>query len=342
MRRLPVYFLLDCSESMAGEALALMEKGIQSLLSTLRRDPAALEMAYISVITFASRAKQILPLTELCSFQMPKLVLGSGTAMGAGIDLLNSCISREVVKTTLEQRGDYKPIVFIMTDGDPTDNWHKQADSLLYNRHIQTVIIGLGQDVNIQNLGRISENVIYSKDTSEQNLSQFFKWVSDSVSSASQAIDNGREGKVNLEKFPQSAEMIVVTEETPIPQVIPGKYLFLHIRCAKSKKFYAAKYVKTDKKTASGQSCVYDPVCAYPMDDFDFTENDNSVVISTEQMNGFPPCPYCGNICISYCNCGKIFCCTPIVNEAQMLTCPWCGKTERYAPATFDIGSGGG
>ena len=52
MRRLPVYLLLDTSGSMNGEPIQAVNVGLQSLLSSLRSDPHALDTVYISIITF--------------------------------------------------------------------------------------------------------------------------------------------------------------------------------------------------------------------------------------------------------------------------------------------------
>ena len=71
MRRLPVYLLLDTSGSMYGEPIEAVKNGVQTLISTLRGDPYALETAYISIITFNSVAQQVTPLTELSAFQQP-------------------------------------------------------------------------------------------------------------------------------------------------------------------------------------------------------------------------------------------------------------------------------
>ncbi|EDN3960136.1 tellurium resistance protein TerY, partial [Salmonella enterica subsp. enterica serovar Typhimurium] len=54
MRRLPVYLLLDTSGSMHGEPIEAVKNGVQTLLTTLKQDPYALETAYVSVITFDS------------------------------------------------------------------------------------------------------------------------------------------------------------------------------------------------------------------------------------------------------------------------------------------------
>src|SRR5262245_20433997 len=86
-RRLPVYLLIDCSESLAGEPIQAVAQGVGALLSDLRGDPMALETVYLSVITFASKATFAAQLTEVMKFQPPKLRLGSGTALGAALRL---------------------------------------------------------------------------------------------------------------------------------------------------------------------------------------------------------------------------------------------------------------
>ena len=92
-RRLPVYLLLDCSESMAGEPFEAMKGGLSQLISELRQNPMALETAAISLITFSSVAKQVVPLTDLISFHVPQLKMGSGTAFGQALTLLEKCIT---------------------------------------------------------------------------------------------------------------------------------------------------------------------------------------------------------------------------------------------------------
>jgi len=72
MRRLPVFFVLDCSESMAGENLRKMEERIGMIVRNLRQDPHALKTAYLSVIAFAGIARTIAPLVEVFFILPPK------------------------------------------------------------------------------------------------------------------------------------------------------------------------------------------------------------------------------------------------------------------------------
>ena len=88
MRRLPVYLLHDTSGSMYGEPIEAVKNGVQTLISTLRSDPYALETAFISIITFNSSAQQVRPLTELASFQQPSIDASGCTALGEALNLL--------------------------------------------------------------------------------------------------------------------------------------------------------------------------------------------------------------------------------------------------------------
>ena len=85
MRRLPVFFVLDCSESMIGENLKKMTDGLQMIVGDLRKDPHALETAWVSVIAFAGVARTIVPLHEIASFYPPRLPVGGGTSLGAAL-----------------------------------------------------------------------------------------------------------------------------------------------------------------------------------------------------------------------------------------------------------------
>jgi len=95
-RRLPVYLLLDVSGSMMGQPIEAVRQGVKAVINDLKTDPQAMETAYISIITFGSEARQILPLTEILSFQEPNIEASGTTALGAALSILDNCLDNEV------------------------------------------------------------------------------------------------------------------------------------------------------------------------------------------------------------------------------------------------------
>lgn len=156
MRRLPVYLLLDTSGSMYGEPIEAVKNGVQTLISTLRGDPYALETAYISIITFNSAAQQVTPLTELSAFQQPQIEASGCTALGEALILLAQKVDTEIVKTTQEVKGDWKPLVFLMTDGEPTDDLQKGLDEFKKRKFGMVVACAAGQGANTNTLKQIT------------------------------------------------------------------------------------------------------------------------------------------------------------------------------------------
>lgn len=190
MRRLPVYLLLDTSGSMYGEPIEAVKNGVQTLISTLRGDPYALETAYVSIITFNSSAQQISPLTELATFQQPSINAGGGTALGGALSLLAQKIDTEVIKTTTEVKGDWRPLVFIMTDGVPTDDLSKGLSEFKRRKYGMVVACAAGQGASTDTLKQITENVVQLDTADSATIKSFFKWVSASISTSSKSIED--------------------------------------------------------------------------------------------------------------------------------------------------------
>lgn len=202
MRRLPVYILLDTSGSMYGEPIEAVKNGVQVLVSTLRSDPYALETAYLSVITFNSTAQQVEPLTELSAFQQPSLNASGCTALGEALTLLSQCADREVTKTTPEVKGDWKPLVFIMTDGEPTDDLNKGIEEFNKRKWGVVVACAAGQGANTDTLKKITECVVQLDTTDSATIKSFFKWVSASISTSSMKVEDGFGDVKGLNELP--------------------------------------------------------------------------------------------------------------------------------------------
>ncbi|MBC7409126.1 MAG: VWA domain-containing protein [Arcicella sp.] len=211
MRRLPVYLLLDTSGSMSGEPIEAVKNGVQVMISSLRQNPQAIETAFISIITFDTTAQQIIPLTDLASFQMVDLKASGVTALGEALKLVSSCMEREVAKTTMEQKGDWKPLVFIMTDGIPTDNWQNGLTEFKKHKTAFTIACAAGNGADTNVLKQITNDVV-SLDTADSgSIAKFFLWVTASIGVSSTKVeDSGKEVQGLKELPPPPSELNIV------------------------------------------------------------------------------------------------------------------------------------
>ncbi|MCI8802064.1 MAG: VWA domain-containing protein [Oscillibacter sp.] len=191
IRRLPVYLLLDCSGSMMGEPIEAVRQGVKALLSELKGDPQALETAYLSVITFDSSARQVIPLTELMQFQEPELKASGATALGGALNVLMECVNSEVRKSSETQKGDWRPLVFILTDGAPTDveAFGQAAQALKGMKAANIVACAAGSRADTTYLRQITENVLMMNTLSAGDMARFFAWVSGSIKMSSKSLD---------------------------------------------------------------------------------------------------------------------------------------------------------
>jgi uncharacterized protein YegL len=187
---------------MSGEPIEAVKNGLQLLVSTLRADPFAIETAYLSLITFDSQAQQVVPLTELVGFQIPTLTAGSTTALGAALKLTADCIEREVRKSGAEAKGDWKPLIFLMTDGEPTDDWKHGLQHFRKTKTGVVIACAAGANANHSVLKEITD-VVVSLDTADSNtIGAFFKWVSASISTSSKKVDLNKSDTAQLSELP--------------------------------------------------------------------------------------------------------------------------------------------
>jgi len=207
-RRLPVYLVVDTSGSMAGEKIESVRQGIRALLMDLRGDPTAIETAYMSVITFDSDARQSSLLTDLMLFKEPVLDANGTTALGSALKLLIECMDREVVKSSSSRKGDWKPLIFLMTDGQPTDSWERAAEDLKKSRPANLIACGIGSDADVNLLKKITETVVKMENIQPDAFKAFFKWVSSSIKATSQSVNTQGNAAVNIPPPPPVIQIV--------------------------------------------------------------------------------------------------------------------------------------
>lgn len=344
MRRLPIYFLIDVSESMVGDQIQLVEDGMATIIKAIKQDPHAIETVWVSIIVFAGQAKTLVPLQEIVSFYPPKFPIGGGTSLSKGLGHLMFELRKNTVKTTFEQKGDWKPIVFLFTDGVPTDdsktviaewkqNWAKTANM---------VAISFGEETDTKILGELTENVLHFKNSTEEDYKKFFKWVTDSIKTSSISVENNSSG-FELAKIDNDTISKIDLEKAPRPNLyVDTNFVVLAGKCQNTKRPYLMKYRKFIQPSGFSdlQTKAYRLVGGFQVDNTYFELCDETGIdakVSSDELIGAPACPCCGNqFGFAMCVCGKIHC----IGDEGVSTCPWCGNQGSYGAGEggFDVG----
>lgn len=170
---------------MKGEPIESVKVGLSDMVATLRQDPYALETVWISIITYDKEVKQIVPLTALEDLQLPNIIIPESgpTFTGLALKVLCEKYDTEVHLSTPQQKGDWMPLLFLLTDGKPSDiQLYNNEVSEVKRRHFGNIVAcAAGPKAKKEPLQKLTDKV-FSLDTMDSStFKKFFQWVSDTI-----------------------------------------------------------------------------------------------------------------------------------------------------------------
>lgn len=176
--------LLDTSGSMAGKPISELNQGLLAFKDELLADSLAMKRVEIGIITFGPPTV-VAEFQTVHTFQPPTLAASGDTPMGAAIELGIAMVQQR--KNSYKQAGIsyYRPWIFLLTDGAPTDGWQAAAAKVKEGEQAKAFsffAVGV-EGANMDVLGQIATRKPLA--LKGMRFRDLFLWLSSSLSSVS-------------------------------------------------------------------------------------------------------------------------------------------------------------
>ncbi|WP_327677932.1 vWA domain-containing protein [Kitasatospora sp. NBC_00458] len=147
MQILPFYAVCDESGSMSAD-IDTLNKALFNLHQEISTNPTIADKTRFGLIGFSTDANELQPLVDLSDLdELPALEASGLTSFGNAFSLLQQAIERDVQQLKADGHDVYRPVVFFLSDGVPTDSdWEQPYQELLsaaFRPHI--IAFGIGQ-----------------------------------------------------------------------------------------------------------------------------------------------------------------------------------------------------
>jgi uncharacterized protein YegL len=195
-QRCPCLLLLDVSGSMGGQPIEELNAGIALFKDELSADSLASKRVQIGVVTFGP-VEIVNKFVDAGMWAAPQLTSQGNTPMGEAIEKGLQLLEEQKANYRSSGIPHYRPWVFLITDGGPTDSW-KNAARLVHEgeeaKKFKFFAVGV-EGANFEILKQISvSEPIKLKGMRFRDL---FAWLSSSLSSVSQSQPGDNVALVN-------------------------------------------------------------------------------------------------------------------------------------------------
>lgn len=175
----------------------LLNEGLRTYHSDLIGDHLAAQRVEVAVITFGNGVQTVTPFVTAGEFAPPTLTASGETPMGAGIMQAIDAVTER--KRQYRDNGVhyYRPWIFFITDGEPTDAWQTAAERVREGeRNKQFAFFSVGvEGANFDVLRQIS--VREPLRLKGYSFREMFTWLSQSQRNVSHS-NPGQEDQLKL------------------------------------------------------------------------------------------------------------------------------------------------
>lgn len=229
-RSMVLFFLIDTSGSMSGNKIGAVNDAISQvipMLDDISKSNADADIK-IAALQFSSGCEWIYSEPKTASdFRWIDRTAGGLTDLGAAYLELNDHLSRSSFLRS--DTGYFAPVLLLLSDGEPTDNWQAGLEKLSMNKWYQNAIkiaIAIGEDANTDILNEFTKNkeAVITVHTVE-SLKKLIRTVSvtaSTIGSQSATAGNKDKATIAIETITEAVKETDGAESSAAPD--PGYY----------------------------------------------------------------------------------------------------------------------
>ncbi|MBS7526128.1 VWA domain-containing protein [Fusibacter paucivorans] len=189
-RDLHLFFLIDASDSMKyGGKIETLNNAVREAIPHIRDVARDAEGTIrVHALTFSTGARWLVNNVDIKHFTWENIQPKGVTDMGRSFELL-----ADQLTTEFENIRGYQPVMILLSDGLPTDDYEKGLEKLMdttWGKKAIRIAIAIGQEADMDVLQAFIGDTfrgelkpLQAKNASE--LKQYIRWASTAVSNAS-------------------------------------------------------------------------------------------------------------------------------------------------------------
>lgn len=184
--RCPCLLLLDTSGSMSGAPIGELNNGLITLKNELVSDQLARKRVELAIITFGP-VNIVSTFHTVENFLPPSLQASGDTPMGAAIQQGLAILKNRKEEYRRNGISFYRPWVFLITDGAPTDSWQGAASDIHEgetSKSFAFFAVGV-KGANMEILAKIAPPNRPPVMLEGLRFRELFQWLSNSMKSVS-------------------------------------------------------------------------------------------------------------------------------------------------------------
>lgn len=221
-----MFFLIDTSGSMDGDKIASLNDAMREMLPDIQdiSNSNADALIKIAVLDFASGTEWVTPLPQdLDTFRWQNLEAGGTTDLGEACMELNAKLNRDAFLQ--DKVGNFAPVIILMSDGSPTDDYKSGLESLKQNKWFGAAIkvaLAIGDEADTDVLAQFTGNkelvIPIMGKAMLKRLIRFVSVTSSKIGSAKAGDGTGHEAKQQQVAEQIQAEMQELDPEENIDE----------------------------------------------------------------------------------------------------------------------------